>query len=102
MQGITGLVFVQIKGGPNSAPMLPERSKEPIPVIPSRPSLASRILEGAPNLVGQATDLLHQMQEIFSPENRQALTDTLRNVRDLTGMRGVFQAGFRGLHKQLI
>jgi phospholipid/cholesterol/gamma-HCH transport system substrate-binding protein len=86
LQGITGLVFVQIKGGPNSAPMLPERSKEPIPVIPSRPSLASRILEGAPNLVGQATDLLHQMQEIFSPENRQALTDTLRNVRDLTGM----------------
>jgi len=26
------------------------------------------------------------MQEIFSPENRQALTDTLHNVRDLTGM----------------
>jgi len=35
LQGITGLVFVQIKGGPNSAPMLPERSKKPIPVIPS-------------------------------------------------------------------
>ena len=86
LQGITGLVFVQIRGGPNTAPMLPERSKEPVPVIPSRPSLASQILEGAPNLLGQATDLLHQMQEIFSPENRQALTDTLHNVRDLTGM----------------
>ena len=86
LQGITGLVFVQIKGGPNEAPMLPERSQEPVPVILSRPSLTAQILQGAPNLLAEATTLLRQMQQIFSPDNRQALSDTLRNVRDLTGM----------------
>jgi phospholipid/cholesterol/gamma-HCH transport system substrate-binding protein len=86
LQGITGLVFVQIKGGPNSAPMLPERSEEPIPVIPSRPSLTAQILEGAPNLLTQATELLKQIQEIVNPDNRQAFSDTLVNIRDLTGM----------------
>lgn len=86
LQGITGLVFIQIKGGSNDAPMMPERSEEPIPIIPSRPSFTAQILEGAPNLLAQATELLQQMREIFNPDNRQALSDTLRNMRDLTGM----------------
>lgn len=86
LQGITGLVFIQIKGGSNDAPMMPERSEEPIPIIPSRPSFTTQILEGAPNLLAQATQLLQQMREIFNPDDRQALSDTLRNTRDLTGM----------------
>ena len=84
LQGITGLVFVQIKGGSNEAPMLPERSDEPIPVIASRPSLTAQILEGAPNLLAQATALMQQAQELLNADNRRAFTDTLRNVRDLT------------------
>jgi phospholipid/cholesterol/gamma-HCH transport system substrate-binding protein len=84
LQGITGLVFVQIKGGSNQAAMLPERAEEPIPVIPSRPSLTAQILEGAPNLLGQATALMQQAQELLNADNRRALTETLRNVRDLT------------------
>ena len=86
LQGITGLVFIQIKGGPNDQPMLPERLEEPIPTIPSRPSFTAQILEGAPNLLAQATELLRQMQEIFNPDNRQALSNTLQNLRDVTGM----------------
>ncbi|HXV23827.1 MAG TPA: MlaD family protein [Alphaproteobacteria bacterium] len=86
LQGITGLVFVQIKGGSNQAPMFPERSEEPIPVIPSRPSLTAQILEGAPTLLAQATILIEEVREIFADENRQAFSDTLTNVRDLTGM----------------
>ncbi len=86
LQGITGLVFIQIKGGPTDAAMLPERLEEPIPVIPSRPSFAAQILEGAPTLLVQATELLRQMQQIFNPDNQQALSDSLKNVRDMTGM----------------
>lgn len=86
LQGITGLVFVQIKGGSNEAAMLPERSSEPIPVIPSRPSLTAQILEGAPNLLAQAGELMAQAQEILGNENRQAFADTLANMRELTAM----------------
>jgi phospholipid/cholesterol/gamma-HCH transport system substrate-binding protein len=84
LQGITGLVFVQIKGGSNEAAMLPERSDEPIPVIPSRPSLTAQILEGAPNLLAQATALMQQAQELLNADNRRAFSDTLRHIRDLT------------------
>jgi phospholipid/cholesterol/gamma-HCH transport system substrate-binding protein len=86
LQGITGLVFVQIKAGSNEAAMLPERADEPIPVIPSRPSLTAQIIEGAPNLLAQATALMQQAQEILNADNRRAFSDTLRNVRDLTEM----------------
>jgi phospholipid/cholesterol/gamma-HCH transport system substrate-binding protein len=86
LQGITGLVFVQIKAGSNEALMLPERAEEPIPVIPSRPSLTAQIIEGAPNLLAQATALMQQAQEILNADNRRAFSETLRNVRDLTEM----------------
>ena len=85
LQGITGLVFVQIKGGSNQAPMLSERSEEPIPVIPSRPSLTAQILEGAPNLLAQATALMQQAQELLNADNRRAFSETMRNIRDVTG-----------------
>jgi phospholipid/cholesterol/gamma-HCH transport system substrate-binding protein len=85
LQGITGLVFVQIKGGSNQAAMLPERAEEPIPVIPSRPSLTAQILEGAPNLLAQVTALMQQAQELLNADNRRAFSEMLRNVRDLTG-----------------
>jgi len=85
LQGITGLVFVQIRGGSNQAPMLPERAEEPIPVIPSRPSLTAQILEGAPNLLAQVTALMQQAQELLNADNRRAFSEMLRNVRDLTG-----------------
>jgi phospholipid/cholesterol/gamma-HCH transport system substrate-binding protein len=84
LQGITGLVFVQIKGGSNQAAMLPERADEPIPVIPSRPSLTAQILEGAPNLLAQVTALMQQAQELLNADNRRAFSEMLRNVRDLT------------------
>jgi phospholipid/cholesterol/gamma-HCH transport system substrate-binding protein len=84
LQGITGLVFVQIRGGSKDAAMLPERSEEPIPVIPSRPSLTAQILEGAPNLLTQATALMTQAQELLNADNRRAFTETMRNIRDLT------------------
>ena len=86
LQGITGLVFVQIKAGSNEALMLPERAEEPIPVIPSQPSLTAQIIEGAPNLLAQATALMQQAQEILNADNRRAFSETLRNVRDLTEM----------------
>jgi len=86
LQGITGLVFVQIAGGSRDTPMLSERTEEPFPVIPTRPSRFAQLLQGAPDLLVRATDLLNQVQQMASPENRQALTQILANVRDLTGM----------------
>jgi phospholipid/cholesterol/gamma-HCH transport system substrate-binding protein len=86
LQGITGLVFVQITGGSRASPMLPERTQEPFPVIPARQSRFALLLEGAPDLLTRATELLQQVQQMASPENRQALTQILANVRDLTGM----------------
>ena len=99
LQGITGLVFVQIKGGSNEAAMLPERAEEPIPVIPSRPSLTAQILEGAPNLLAQASALMQQAQEILNADNRRAFSETLRNVRDLTEMMVDYSQRIDGLLK---
>lgn len=74
-QGVTGVSFVALSGGSAAAERLPEDS-----MIESRPSPLQSVLEGAPVLLQRAVDLLEDINEIASDENRSAVTQILTNL----------------------
>ena len=96
LQGITGLVYVQIEGGTNRATMLAETDKEPYPTIEAEPSRIAQILEGAPDLISRAATLLEELRSFTSDENRQAMREILDNIRNMTSMLASYSAKVDG------
>lgn len=83
LQGLTGQAYVQITGGSQAAPDLKAEGGE-VPVIPSRPSSLAAVVESAPELLGNLIRLSEQAQNLLSPENQQAVAETLENARRLS------------------
>lgn len=84
-QGITGVLYVLLTGGTEQAAALPETTKEPFPVIPSRPGKLAQIFESVPETLAKATQLLEQVTLLFNEENQQAISNTLKNLESITG-----------------
>lgn len=84
MQGITGGAFVQITGGTELSERLKDAEHRGIPVIPSRPSTLSEVVESAPRLLQRILELTNRAAELLSQDNQVALGETLQNVRTLT------------------
>lgn len=83
VQGITGGAYVQISGG--TAMSEPLRVAESgIPVIPSRPSSLSEVVDAAPMLLARAVEVADRLAELLDPANRRAITATLANTQALT------------------
>ena len=83
-QGITGVLYVLLTGGTEQAAALPQTTKEPFPVIPSRPGKLAQIFESVPEMLAKATQLLEQVTLLFNDDNRQAITSTLHNLEAIT------------------
>jgi len=49
LQGITGVAYIQLKGGTQNAPDLMAQGKDEYPVIPSRPSGLEQVLRERPS-----------------------------------------------------
>jgi phospholipid/cholesterol/gamma-HCH transport system substrate-binding protein len=80
MQGITGLVDVQITGGSKNSPRLVAKAGEPLPILASIPTKLEELLADVPNLLARATVLLDRAMLLLSDENLIAFTQTLANV----------------------
>ncbi len=83
-QGITGVLYVLLQGGSEAAAALPETTKEPYPVIPSRPGKLAQIFESVPETLAKATALLEEVTLLFNEENRTAISNTLQHLESLT------------------
>lgn len=84
MQGITGVLYVNIKGADRDSPpveALPGRER---PVIPSAPSALESIFEDAPDLLTAANQVLANLSALMSEENRLLINEILTNVSGLT------------------
>jgi phospholipid/cholesterol/gamma-HCH transport system substrate-binding protein len=79
IQGIAGVPFILLSGGTQAAPPLTKEEGQRYPVIASVPSRIEQVLAGAPATVERINILLARANELLSPENRQAITNTLRN-----------------------
>lgn len=81
--GITGITYIQINGGSQSAPTLQEDGLQ-TPVIPSRVSRLEEVVDSVPALLRQASGLIQDIRILLSEENRHNLQKTLENISLLT------------------
>ena len=84
MQGLTGLAYINLKGGSRDAPPLEPREGERYPVIESAPSFMGSLDERVPELLSRVIESSERVNAVLSDENQAALRDTLVNLQLLT------------------
>lgn len=83
-QGLTGVAYIELKGGPpGGAPLVPEGNQERA-VIQAEDSAYQAVFESAPNLLKQAVKAVLQVQKLLSDENIASVSSTLKNTDRLT------------------
>jgi phospholipid/cholesterol/gamma-HCH transport system substrate-binding protein len=83
--GITGVTYIQITAGTASQPLLKDTAGPgQIPIIHSRTSALSGLLEGGGTVLNAAVDSLQRVNRILSDDNIKSLTSTLNNIQAVT------------------
>jgi phospholipid/cholesterol/gamma-HCH transport system substrate-binding protein len=83
---VTGGASIDIIGGTNGAPPFPHRTEPPFPLIQAQSGSGFQaLLAQAPDIEARAIAIEDQVLDILSDKNKQAITDTLENVRKVTG-----------------
>lgn len=83
-QGLTGATYVEISGGTRDAPFLKAQAGQRYPVIASRQSAIQQLYESTPLLLQNLNMLAERGNDLLNAQNRQALAQTIANLRDLT------------------
>ncbi len=83
-QGVTGVASISLSGGTSGAAPL-TAFVGGLPMIASKRSTVQALVEDAPDLLLQATDLLQQFQALTGPENQAYVTRILRNLDASSG-----------------
>ncbi|MDQ1297603.1 MAG: phospholipid/cholesterol/gamma-HCH transport system substrate-binding protein [Campylobacterota bacterium] len=81
--GITGLAFIEIKGGSRMTPLI-TNSDDAIAVIPTAPSLIKRLDETLSAVVTKLSDTLDHTNAVMSKQNTKNFSQTLENLKILT------------------
>ena len=80
--GLTGISYIQIDGGSANAKNI-DTSKG-IPVINSKSSLLEQVSGTLPDILKKLDGLVSDARSMFSDENREAFTLTLKNISEIT------------------
>ncbi|MGH7023384.1 MAG: MlaD family protein [Caulobacteraceae bacterium] len=85
-QGITGVSYVQISAGTPGKPLLKDVTPTgEIPVIHSKTDALSNLLAGGGYVVQRAVETLDRVNRVLSDKNINSLSETMTNIRDVTG-----------------
>jgi phospholipid/cholesterol/gamma-HCH transport system substrate-binding protein len=84
MQGITGIAYVQLRGGTQASARLDPDAKPPAQIA-SRSSALERVFESTPELLGRALALAERLTRLLEDDNLAAVAGTLRNLETFTG-----------------
>ena len=95
-QGVTGVSFVSLSGGSQTADLLAEGG-----VIRSVPSAFQSVLEGAPELLQKAVVLLEDINGLINEQNRAAVDTILENLASASGRLDRSLASFETLSGDL-
>jgi len=85
VQGLTGIAYVELEGGTRGSPPLRAKPGEALPVIPTRPSLFSRLDLAATSLVADLDRVTTRLNETLDPSTREALKGIVSDLARLTG-----------------
>jgi phospholipid/cholesterol/gamma-HCH transport system substrate-binding protein len=83
--GITGVTYIQITAGTNGNKLL--KAVTPpgqVPIITSKASALSGLLEGGGTVLNAAVDSLNRVNRILSDDNIKSFGSTLNNIQDVT------------------
>jgi phospholipid/cholesterol/gamma-HCH transport system substrate-binding protein len=84
LQGITGVAYIQLKGGTQNAPELVAQDKAEYPIIPSRPSGLEQVLDRAPELLERAIVISERLEQLLSDKNINGISSTIDNLSSTT------------------
>ncbi len=82
--GVTGVAYISLTSKGGDALPLTSPDDTP-PIIPSRRSTVQQLVEDAPDLISEATNLLKRFQKIAGPENQAYVETILSNLSDASG-----------------
>jgi len=80
----TGLLYIDLQQNTRGREVLPTVPSERYPVINTVRSTFDTFLSSLPDLAGSVAVLLERAQEIFSPENSQALADMVKSLHEVS------------------
>ncbi len=83
-QGLTGVAYIELKGGKPGAPPLVAQKGHKYPVIQSAPSLMFRLDAAMSQLSKDIDDISNGLTNLLDEENIAAVSDTLENLKQFT------------------
>ncbi|MFQ5785157.1 MAG: MlaD family protein [Alphaproteobacteria bacterium] len=85
LQGITGVVNVEISGGSRDSPRLRPEPGKTVAVVVSKPSRLETLFENIPKALARFTRLMERGTLLLSDENIKAIGATLKNFESVSG-----------------
>jgi phospholipid/cholesterol/gamma-HCH transport system substrate-binding protein len=82
---LNGVATVQIRGGTQEAKELEPEANHRYPVIASGQSELEQLRANLPELLGDLRAVAHNLNAVLDDQNRKAISDSLQNVRTITG-----------------
>jgi phospholipid/cholesterol/gamma-HCH transport system substrate-binding protein len=83
-QGVTGLLYIELREAADVAKSASLRQGRRYPVIESVASDFDVLIESLPELMGRATALLDRAGRVLSDENLASINATLKNIKQTT------------------
>ncbi|MBL8317765.1 MAG: MCE family protein [Burkholderiaceae bacterium] len=83
-QGLTGIAYVELKGGRKESPALQAAPGQDLPVIASDASLIERLETAAPVLMANLARAVDNLNAVLDENNRRALSRTLVDLAALS------------------
>lgn len=81
---LSGVSYILIVKGSQSAPDLAAQAGERYPVIKAHRSRLASVVARAPELLAKLDDALESANKLLGEKNRQAFTESLENIRSFT------------------
>lgn len=80
LQGVTGLLYIDLLGQPGSKKLIDDVPSERYPVIPSVRSNFDMFVAGLPEVVARSGEVALRVNSLLSDENIAALSRTVANI----------------------
>ena len=94
VQGLTGIAFLDLKGGTLDAQPLTAEEGQEYPVIPSSPSFFARLDMTGTELIANVNALANRLAKLLDVEGRRSLREIMANINTIT-------AAFANRHAEL-
>ncbi len=83
-QGLTGIAFVDLKGGSLDSPMLTAKGGEEYPVIRSSPSFFARLDMTSTELITNLNVMVNSLAKLMDADGRKSLKEIIESVHAVT------------------